>query len=46
MASERPSIAGTRAREGDFQVAKTPMPLVSAQKGAQKKTNHQKTPRD
>ena len=40
---ERPSSAGTRAREGDFQGVETPRPLVSAQKGAQTKKNHQKT---
>ena len=40
-----PSSAGTRAGAGNRQVLETPWPLVSAQKGAQKKTSHQKTPR-
>ena len=31
---------------GNFQGVETPRPLVSMQKGAQKKTNYQKIPRD
>ena len=43
---ERPSSAGARAGVGNCQGVETPRPLVSAQKGAQKTTNYQKTPRD
>ena len=45
-APARPISAGTGSGAVSRQGVGTPWPLASAQKGTQKKTNHQKTPRD